>query len=186
MEYLTITTLNDYLFCPASIYFHNLYYDKEISSFYGIDQYNGLAAHSTIDKKNYSTRNDILCGIEVFSNKYQLTGKIDLLFLKEHKLVERKKKVKRVYDGFVFQLYGQYFGLKESGYEIERMVIHSLEDNKNYEVGLPDQNPKMLYEFNNLIDSINSFDISSFVTQNSTKCKKCIYCFVCTCTDYDE
>ncbi len=132
MEYLTITSINDSIFCPASIYFHNLYNEIDSSAYYSTYQTNGLASHYTVDNNTYSTSKNILCGIDVYSEKYGLVGKIDQYDISKHRLVERKKMIKQVFDGYVFQLYGQYFGLKERGYEVEEMVLHSMDDNRNF------------------------------------------------------
>ena len=35
-----------------------------------------------------------------------------------------------IYDGYVFQLYGQYFSLIEMGYQVKKIRFHSMDDNK--------------------------------------------------------
>lgn len=45
-------------------------------------------------------------------------------------LVERKKHVSRIYDGYVFQLYGQYYSMIDMGYAVDSLRIHSIDDNK--------------------------------------------------------
>ena len=59
---LNITSLNDFIFCPVSIYFHNLDHNADNMTFQCGDQLNGKAAHETIDNSTYSTSNDILTG----------------------------------------------------------------------------------------------------------------------------
>ena len=57
---IPITQLNDFVFCPASIYFHMLYGDTDNILYQSRDQINGTAAHSAIDEQRYSDRKDIL------------------------------------------------------------------------------------------------------------------------------
>ena len=67
---ILITWLRDFDFCPRSIYFHNLYGEKESLSFQEVRQINGTKAHETVDRDAYSTRKEILSGITVFSEDY--------------------------------------------------------------------------------------------------------------------
>lgn len=69
--------------------------------------------------------------IDVYSEKYGVIGKIDMYDENKKLLVERKKHVNKIYDGYVFQLYAQYFAMLEMGYTISSLEIRSLDDNKN-------------------------------------------------------
>jgi CRISPR-associated protein Cas4 len=66
-SYITLSFLNDFIFCPRSIYFHQLYSGLNYELYKQKPQIAGEAAHSNIDNKNYSTRKNILQDIEVFS-----------------------------------------------------------------------------------------------------------------------
>lgn len=57
---MAITQLNDFVFCPASIYFHNLYGNEETRLYQRTDQVAGKASHSSVDEGTYSTRKNIL------------------------------------------------------------------------------------------------------------------------------
>ena len=59
-EEILITYLNDFIFCPASIYFHMLYGDTDRMMYQSEKQINGTAAHSTIDQNKYTDRKDVL------------------------------------------------------------------------------------------------------------------------------
>ena len=50
--YLKISNLNDFIFCPLSIYYHQLYGELEERMYYGQAQLDGKAAHSSIDEKH--------------------------------------------------------------------------------------------------------------------------------------
>lgn len=178
--YITLSFLNDFIFCPRSIYFHQLYGTFDHSLYKQVPQYKGTAAHETIDRKLYSTSAHILQGIEVFSEKYNICGKIDVFDVQKEKLIERKREVKTVYDGYIFQVYAQCFGLREAGYHVREIVIHDLIHNKNYSIPLPENDSKMFLKFENLINDINSFDLelTPFIADIS-KCENCIYNQLC-------
>ena len=52
-------------------------------------------------------------------------------------LIERKKKITTIYDGYVFQLYAQYYCLIEMGYLVEKIQFYSFDSNKTYPIKLP-------------------------------------------------
>lgn len=172
---ILITELNDFIFCPVSIYFHKMYNDMERIIYQNTDQINGTAAHEKVDDGTYSTKKSILKGIEVYCEKYNLRGKIDLLDVESNTLRERKKKVKNIYDGYVFQVYAQYFALTEMGYEIDRIEIYSMDDHKTYNISLPDDDALMFSKFEKVIDDIRSFRMDEFIQTNVQKCEHCIY-----------
>ncbi len=177
---ISITCLNDFIFCPVSIYFHNLEYDADNMTFQCGDQINGKAAHETVDNDTYSTRADVLTGISVYSEKYGLYGKIDILDTKKRLLTERKKYIKTVYDGYVFQLYAQYFALTEMGHTVDQLRLYSMHDNKAYPVALPDEDPVMFQKFERVIAELNSFTMDLFIQNEITKCSRCIYEPLCS------
>jgi len=86
--------LNDFIFCPRSIYFHQLYGRVEQRLYQSTDQTQGKAAHKAIDGQSYSTSKHILQGMGVYSEKYRIGGKIDTYDQKKALLVERKKKIR--------------------------------------------------------------------------------------------
>ena len=115
--YLCITQLNDFTFCPRSIYFANIHkqnYSPE--TYHRTSQKAGVAAHKSVDIGEYSSRKDVLQGLTVYSEKYRLLGKIDTLDLQKKELCERKYSVTAIYDGFRYQVYAQYFALLDIGY----------------------------------------------------------------------
>lgn len=131
---ISISNLNDFIFCPASIYFHSIDSDVEKLTFQDHYQLNGTAAHEKSDNGEYSYRKDILQAIPVYCEKYDIYGKIDTFDIRSGKLTERKKKVKVIYDGYVFQIFAQYFALSEMGYTVNKLIIYSMDDNKSYDI----------------------------------------------------
>jgi CRISPR-associated protein Cas4 len=167
--------LNDFIFCPVSIYFHNLYGNQTTMTYQTEKQINGTAAHKSIDENTYSNRKEIITSMEVYSSKYNVVGKIDMYSAKTQTLTERKRQIKTVYDGYIFQLYAQYFGMLEQGYPVKHLQLHSLTDNKTYKVRLPQEDTVMLHKFEQLILDIKAFDMDSFRQTNAEKCRNCIY-----------
>lgn len=172
---IIISNLNDYVFCPASIYFHNLYDNRDTMTYQSIPQLRGSAAHENVDNNKYSTRKDILTSIFVYSEQYNIIGKIDIYDARSKTLIERKRCIKKVYDGYIFQLYAQYFGMEEMGYTIEHLRFHSMVDNRNYEIPLPHKNEEMFYKFKKVIYDIQHFEMDNFIQTNADKCRNCIY-----------
>ena len=142
-EEILITQLNDFIFCPASIYFHMLYGDTERILYQSDKQINGTNAHKTIDDKTYSSKKNILTGLDVYCEEYGLVGKIDMYDSERGLLMERKRTVKRIYDGYVFQVYAQCLALRDMGRPVHKIVIHSITDNRNYEIALPEEDSEM-------------------------------------------
>lgn len=172
---ILITELNDFIFCPVSIYFHKMYSDMERIIYQNTDQINGTVAHEKVDNGAYSTRKNILKGIDVYCEQYNLRGKIDLFDIDAKVLRERKKKVKTIYDGYIFQVYAQYFALIEMGYDVEKIEIYSMDDHKTYDIDLPEQNLEMYTKFKKVIEDISDFNMAEFVQTNKSKCEHCIY-----------
>lgn len=177
-----ITWLNDFIFCPASIYFHNLYGEPDRMSFQEESQINGTFAHKSIDEARYSDRTEVLCGTDVFCEEYGLIGKIDIFNTKTGELAERKKRIKTVYDGYVFQLYAQCFALREMGYTVKRLCLRSLDDHRVFPVALPEDDASMLEKFLRTLQELENFELSSFHQENREKCARCIYEPLCSCS----
>ena len=172
---ILISNINDFLFCPVSIYFHNLMGHADRMMSQSEFQINGTNAHKTIEDGQYSSRKDVLQGTEVYCEKYGLVGKTDLFDIKNGLLTERKKKVSRLFDGQIFQVYGQYFALKEMGYEVKAIRIHSMDDNKNYDITIPEDDPAAMDKFETTISGMRTFNPDNYVQTNPQKCSNCIY-----------
>lgn len=177
--YITISFLNDFIFCPRSIYFHQIYAKTDESLYHTTSQSEGKSAHSSIDTKTYTTSKKVHQSIEIYSSIYGIGGKIDTYDEQKKLLVERKKKIKVIYDGYIYQLYAQYYCLTEMGYEVDKIKLHSLDDNKSYEVALPQNDPLRKQGFEMLLKNIHSFDLNAHFEPNPNKCKYCIYSPLC-------
>lgn len=173
--YLKISYLNDFIFCPLSIYYHQLYGSLSERLYYGASQLDGKAVHEAIDEKRYSTHRKILQSIDVFSNEYKLCGKIDLFDTEKGLLTERKKHISTIYDGYVFQLYAQCICMREMGYDVKSLRFYSSDDNKVYPVPLPEDNVEMFEKFKGINREMQSFTMDNFIPKNEKKCQQCIY-----------
>lgn len=177
---ITISNLNDFIFCPVSIYFHALERGVDKTLTQDIAQINGSAAHEKSDTGGYSSKRSILQGTPVYSATYNLSGNIDTFDVERGVLTERKKRIKTVYDGYVFQLYAQYFSLIELGYEVSSIRLYSMDDNKVCPIALPKEDDEMYFKFKALLEEIDSFNINEFHQKNSQKCSNCIYEPLCS------
>ncbi len=177
--YIPISFLNDFIFCPRSIYFHQLYSKSDERLYHTIDQSEGKAAHATVDSKTYTSAKKVLQTIEIYSQTYALGGKIDTFDQSSGVLTERKKRIKRIFDGYIYQLYAQYYCLVEMGYEVKSIRLYSMDDNKVYPIVLPKDDFKREQGFKMLLQQIRTFDLGAPFLVNPNKCFRCIYRYLC-------
>ena len=176
-DYIQISKLNDFYFCPASLFLRNIYNNYEEHVFYGTEVTAGKTVHKSIDTESYSSKKNILLSTPLFCERFKLVGKADIVDLDKRELIERKNKVNRIFKGYIYQLYAQYFCLLEKGIKINSLIIRSLQDNKVYSFAIP--NKKEEKEFEEFVLSIKNFKLENFVQPIEAKCKKCIYIHLC-------
>lgn len=177
-NYIKLSTLNDFIFCPKSIYYHNLYDNYEKKLYQEEAQIAWTIAHETIDTKTYSSRKDILQSLDVYCENYKIAWKIDQFFIKTWKLVERKNKIEKIYIWYKYQLWGQMFCLEEMWYSVNSLEFYSMQDNKTYKIYKP--NTKELLKFEESLEKYQKFDLlQKNFSQNTKKCLKCIYKELC-------
>ena len=175
---IIISNLNDFIFCPRSIYFHNLYSSFDENLYHTTYQTKGKNAHESIDKQKYSAKKAVLEGIDVYSEELGVIGKIDLFDAENGILTERKNKIKKIYEGYYLQIYAQYFCLIEMGYTVKKIRFYSLSDNKVYGVELPGKDEKD--KLKRVIMEMKIFNLKDKnFTQNPNKCRMCIYKELC-------
>ncbi len=168
--FIQISKINDFLYCPKSLYLHCMYEDFSEALFHNEPQIKGKINHKVIDKKIYSTAKRFLIGANVYSQKYRICGKIDIYDKETQTLIERKTKIKKIYEGYKYQLCAQYFCLTEMGYFVKKLILRSLQDNKNYEISIPTQ--KKIIEFEKIIQKILSFNPQELLNHHCPKCDK--------------
>ncbi len=67
-EYISISTLNDFIFCPYSIYIHTVYMESDEGLYHATPQTRGRNAHETVDTKKASNRTDDLQSLPVIKD----------------------------------------------------------------------------------------------------------------------
>ena len=183
-EYISISTLNDFIFCPYSIYLHNVYMESDEGLYHATPQTQGRIAHETVDEKKSSTSKDVLLALPVFSERYGLMGKIDVFKIKEKLLVERKYQLKQIYQGQIYQLWAQMFCLQEMGYEVEHLAFYEISTNKTIPVNYPSSED--IRAFEQFLLSFRNYDTIQPFQPNLNKCHHCIYCSLCDKTIEDN
>lgn len=184
IDYILISTLNDFIFCPYSIYLHNVYQSTDEDLYYATPQVKGSLAHEPTDSKSGSTRKDVILSLPVFSEKYHLMGKIDVYRQGERKLIERKYQLSKIYRGQIYQLWAQYFCMKEMGYDVEALAFYEISTNKMIPIPLPTQEDQM--EFEKFLSLFLLYDPSAPMVTNPNKCSHCIYCNLCDKTEEEN
>lgn len=175
---IQISKINDFIFCPHSIFLHGVYESFHENLYHDAPQKIGRNSHEKIDSGQYSSAKRYLQGTSVYVSKYNLVGKIDIFDIKEHTLIERKHKLHRLFDGQRYQLYAQYLGLAEAGYTVNQLCIHSLSDNKRYPTEIPDDNE--LKKFEETIQAMRDYSVDyTYHTVTKSKCENCIYRQLC-------
>lgn len=183
-DYISISTLNDFIFCPYSIYLHNVYMETDEGLYHATPQTKGKLAHEPVDLKTSSNRSDDIFALPVFSEQLGLMGKIDVYNRKEKKLIERKYQLKHIYQGQIYQLWAQYFCMVEMGYEIESIAFYEISTKKIMPISIPSDTDRE--ELESFIVSFKTFNPLTPIKVNPNKCRHCIYCNLCDKTEEDN
>ncbi len=177
-EYISISNLNDFIFCPYSIYLQAVYMETDEDLYKASPQLLGNNAHKSSSEKNYSTRTDEIMSLPVFSNELGITGIIDNYKTENKILIERKNNLKHIFKGQIYQLWAQYFCMKEMGYPIDRIAFYEISTNKMIYQPLPTEKDKS--ELKLFIESFRTYSPGTTpFAINSNKCRHCIYCNLC-------
>ncbi len=183
-EYIIISALNDFVFCPYSIYLHNVYAGGDEDLYHAVPQVKGKSAHQTIDNNTYSTRSSDITALSVFSHEFGLIGKIDLYLMNEKKLIERKHFLKTIYKGQIYQLWAQFFCMSEMGYEIKELAFYSVSTNTTFPIDIPLEDEKR--ELMAFLKDFRQYKPEMPITVNISKCLHCIYSNLCDKTDMEN
>lgn len=176
-SYILLSELNDFIFCPRSIYWHHIYGRYTTSAYHTTSQILGNIAHKSIDNRTYSSRKTVLQGMSIYSDTLKIAGKIDIYDTKTGILTERKRKIKKIYDGYLLQLYWQYICLSEMWYIVTGIRFHSTSDNATYPLALP--NHQDIQTFKLVINRFHQFRLDNKMKSNRKKCERCIYAWLC-------
>ena len=177
-DYIPIAQLNDFFFCPYSIYLHNIYSDCDDMTYKASPQLNGRMSHSKIDNKLTHHNDDLIYSLNVSSDYYRIYGKIDTYRISTCTLIERKYRLTQIYQGQIYQLWAQYLCMIEMGYEIKRIGFYEISTNKCSFLPLPTAND--INEFSHFLNMFRNYNPSNTqISINMNKCQHCIYCNLC-------
>jgi CRISPR-associated exonuclease Cas4 len=183
-ELIPISTLNDFIFCPYSIYLHNVYMDTDEAIYHAIPQTLGKEAHSSIDRKAASTKKKDLMSLPVYSEALGIMGKIDIYKGDKRLLIERKRELKRIYQGQIYQLWAQFFCMIDMGYDVKQIAFYEISTNKMIPIQTPGE--KERNEFELFLRQYKDYNPLDEISVNPNKCIHCIYCNLCDKTNKDN
>ncbi len=183
--FLPISYLNDFIFCPYSLYLHQVF-DNNVEELYSAaPQQVGTLHHTAIDHPPMSKKDSqTLKGIYVISKWLGIYGKIDTLHVTEKRLVESKFAITTLYKGYYYQVWAQYFALIEMGFEINTLSFFSIKDRKTYLINIPGESEYQ--ELRQHIRTIARYDFEQEFIPNPAKCQHCIYATLCDKTNTDH
>lgn len=183
-DYINISMLNDFIFCPYSIYLHNIYMETDEGLYHATPQLRGKIVHKTIDEKTASNEKNDLLSLPVYSDRFKIMGKIDVFRIDEKLLIERKYQLKQIYRGQIYQLWAQYFCLVEMGYNVKQLAFYEISTHKTIPIPLPNDND--IKEFSSFIETFRNFNPEKTININPNKCRHCIYCNLCDKTEEEN
>jgi len=172
-SYIQISKINDFLYCPLSLYLHTIYENFDARGYHEAAQVAGKIVHQNIEKGLYSSAKRFIQAIDVYSEKYNIAGKIDIYDSREKALIERKNKIQEIYPGYKLQLYAQYFCLREMGYEVKKLYLHSLSDNKRYKIATPGDLETAKFE--RVLEDMRNFGPADIKSHRCSHCREHIY-----------
>ncbi len=184
-DYIPLSRLNDFAFCPYSIYLSSVYALADDDLYKASPQLLGKMVHEGADKKTGSTRKVDVFALPVISHDLGITGKIDVYKSDRRLLVERKNNLKTIYRSKLYQIWGQFFCMTEMGYEIEQLAFYEVSTNKMTYLDLPGDAERE--ELRSVVCQMKAYNIlETPIDVNPNKCTHCIYCNLCDKTETDN
>lgn len=182
---IPISLIGNYLYCPHSIYLHNVYMETDDSVYKAEHLYKGSAVHRAVDEKRTDNRKEVLQALPVYSERLGLVGKIDMFNAKTGELVERKTKVDRIYPRHIYQLWAQMFCLREMGYNVTKLSLYDYTSNKKHNVEIPSELEEQ--DFVSFLKGMRSYNPSNDeIEVSEQKCRYCIFTNMCDKTEVDN
>lgn len=171
--YIAISTINDFLYCPRSLYMHIAAGGINPASYHETPQVRGKAVHEAIEFGRYSNRKNVVQNMSIFSEELGIQGKLDTFDTTTGELIERKAKIKKLYEGYYMQLYAEYFCLVEMGYKPTRLAFYSMLDNKKYPIPIPTK--KYRARLKQIISEIQNYTPQKLLKHTCPNCNNNIY-----------
>ena len=177
---LPISNLNDFLFCPYSIYLHSVYKGTEEEVCKAAMQKEGSYAHRKKEDDD-AHKKGVVTSLPVISEKLGIYGVTDAFDIENGILTEYKNRLTAVYPGQRIQIQAQCLCLKEMGYRVSEIRLTEISTGKILPVDLPDIDT--VKEIECLIRRIKQYNPDNDIEVNPNKCRKCIYCSLCEKSD---
>ncbi len=152
--------------------------------YHATPQTQGRIAHDAVDNKRSSSRKTDIMSMPVSCNELGIMGKIDIYKGAEQHLIERKYQLKHIYQGQLYQLWGECFCMREMGYAVNKVSFYEISTNTMMPQQLPGE--KEWTELKSFIEHFKSFDPASPIETNPNKCTHCIYCPLCEKTEVEN
>ena len=111
--------------------------------------------------------NTVLIEESFYSTTYNIISVIDYYDRRKRILIEKKHKINQIYKGNIFQIYAQFYALRDNGEQVDNMYLYSIVDKLYYPITLPENNLPMKYEFEKTLKNMYSFSAESFIQTNS-------------------
>ncbi len=173
-NYIPITWLNDFIFCPYSVYLHQIYGKGQEEVYHTKKQAKGKRLHAFVE---FDKNKETMTNAYVYSGELEIYGKIDTYDLDTGLLIEYKSKATRIYRGYYYQIWSQYYCLIEMGFEVKSLAFYDFKLAELINIEAP--NKENYAELKNHIQYIKSFDFDRIQQVNINKCKNCIYINLC-------
>lgn len=151
--------------------------------YHATPQTKGKTAHKNIDEQISHDKNE-LQALSVYSENLGIMGKIDIYRVRERILIERKYQLLKIYRGQLYQIWAQYFCMREMGYPVEKLAFYEMSTNKMIPLDLPGETE--FSELKNFIKRFKNYDPAIFAPENPNKCLHCIYCNLCDKTNSEN
>lgn len=162
-DLIAISRLNDFIFCPYSIYLHQVYMEADENVYHAKPQVAGRNAHESVDQKRTRPKSILIESLPGISHELGVYGKIDTYRADTRSLIERKLNLKQIFRGQIYQLWAQYFCMLEMGYEVKNISFYEISTKTSIPQELPTTSDKN--ELISFIASFRQFDLRTFEAQ---------------------
>jgi len=179
---LGLYTISEYMYCQRSAFYK--FYGFEENA-HNKDLIKGKIAHEavSVDSVRYTTGTKQQTDLKIFSHKYGLSGKLDLLEHKTGKLipVEYKKGQVTNYPNHRIQLCLEVLCIEEMyATQIDSAYIYFTEANKRVAVEMfPELRQTTINLLNEIKRKLQSGNPTAFAKENNHKCFKCSFYETC-------
>lgn len=181
---ISIYNISEYLYCQKSCFYKIFKFEEDQDN--NVDIINGREAHYDVDKPSVKyNKNNIkrINNLKIFSNKYNIVGKLDLLEIDNlsYYPIEYKKGCYRDFLNHKIQLTLEALCLEEMyNTDIDYGFLFFTEEQKRYKIYIDDD---LRFLSISIIDEINrkilKNDSNLFLKNTNSLCYKCSYFSTC-------